>query len=136
MCAKLHTVAPSNNGYCVTWRHHCIIACSCHVYMGVILRAHPVHGELHIQCNANREVATETSYTVVRTISTFARIILLVESYKTINKSISFLCRTGNQSSFQLGTKFHYTPKRNILPWFFRQNLAWTSAANNQFLKM
>jgi len=26
--------------------------------MGVILRAHPVRGELHIQRNANREVAT------------------------------------------------------------------------------
>jgi len=27
--------------------------------MGVILRAHPVRGESHIQHNANREVATE-----------------------------------------------------------------------------
>jgi len=26
--------------------------------MGVVLRAHPVRGESHIQCNANREVAT------------------------------------------------------------------------------
>jgi len=26
--------------------------------MGVILRAHPVHGEYHIQSSANREVAT------------------------------------------------------------------------------
>jgi len=26
--------------------------------MGVILRAHPVRGESHIQYNANREVAT------------------------------------------------------------------------------
>jgi len=28
------------------------------IYMGVILRAHPVRGEPHIQRNANREVAT------------------------------------------------------------------------------
>jgi len=35
-----------------------IIACSRHVYMGVVLRAHPVRGESHIQRNANREVAT------------------------------------------------------------------------------
>jgi len=40
-------------------RHdHSIVACSCHVYMGVILRAHPVRGESHIQRNNNREVAT------------------------------------------------------------------------------
>jgi len=37
---------------------HSIIACSCHIYMGVILRAHPVHGESHNQRNINREVAT------------------------------------------------------------------------------
>jgi len=30
-------------------------------YMGVILRAHPVRGESHIQRTANREVATAGS---------------------------------------------------------------------------
>ena len=30
------------------------IACSRHIYIGVVLRAHPVHSESHIQCNANR----------------------------------------------------------------------------------
>jgi len=45
----------------ITCHDHSIIACSCHVsYMGVILRAHPVRGEAHIQRNANREVATVT----------------------------------------------------------------------------
>ena len=39
-------------------RDHVIIACSRHIYMGVILRAHPVRGESHIQRNANREDAT------------------------------------------------------------------------------
>jgi len=34
------------------------IACLCHVYMGVILHAHPVCGESHIQRNTNWEVAT------------------------------------------------------------------------------
>jgi len=29
--------------------------------MGVVLRAHPVRGESHIQRNANREVATTSS---------------------------------------------------------------------------
>jgi len=36
---------------------HSNIACSHHIYMGVILHAHPVCGESYIQCNANREVA-------------------------------------------------------------------------------
>jgi len=39
-------------------RNHSFIACLCHIYMGVALHAHPVHGELHIQRNANGEVAT------------------------------------------------------------------------------
>jgi len=34
-------------------RYHSIIACSRHIYIGVILRAHPVRGESHIQRNAN-----------------------------------------------------------------------------------
>jgi len=32
-------------------RDHSIIACSRHVHMGVVLRAHPVRGESHIQRN-------------------------------------------------------------------------------------
>jgi len=54
MCAKLCTVAASNNR-----DHPCtaitVIACSRHI-CGVVLRAHPVHGESHIQRNG--EVAT------------------------------------------------------------------------------
>ena len=46
-CAKLHTAAASNN------RDHSVIACSCHIYVGVVLGTHPVHCGLHIQCNAN-----------------------------------------------------------------------------------
>jgi len=42
----------------ITCHDHSIIACSRHIYMGVILPAHPVRGESHIQCNANWEVAT------------------------------------------------------------------------------
>ena len=42
----------------ITWQDHSIIACSYHIYMGVILHAHPVRGELHIQRNAKRDVAT------------------------------------------------------------------------------
>jgi len=40
-------------------RNQSIIACSRHIYMGVILRALPVRGESHFQRNASREVATE-----------------------------------------------------------------------------
>ena len=29
-------------------RNHSIIACLCHIYMGVILHAHPIRGESHI----------------------------------------------------------------------------------------
>jgi len=42
----------------ITCHDHPIIACSRHMYMGVILHAHPVRGEPHIQRNANREIAT------------------------------------------------------------------------------
>jgi len=38
-------------------RDHSIVACSRQVYMGVVLRAHPVRGESHIQRNVNQEVA-------------------------------------------------------------------------------
>jgi len=37
---------------------HSIIACTPHIYVGSVLRTHPVRGESHIQRNANREVAT------------------------------------------------------------------------------
>ena len=56
ICAKLRTVAASNNIdhapqslYCCLFAPH---ICS------VVLRVHPVRGESHIQRNANREVAT------------------------------------------------------------------------------
>jgi len=39
-------------------RNHSIVACSCHGYMGVVLRAHSVRGEPRIQRNASGEVAT------------------------------------------------------------------------------
>ena len=45
-----------------TERDHSVIACSRHVYMGVILRTHPVLGEAHIQCNTNRDVAAVSAF--------------------------------------------------------------------------
>ena len=42
----------------IAWQDHSIIACSRHMYMGVILCAHPVRGESHMQRNASGEVAT------------------------------------------------------------------------------
>jgi len=56
MCAKLHTMAASNNRVDVPRSlYYCLFAP--HVYI-VVLHAHPVHGESHIQHNATREVVT------------------------------------------------------------------------------
>jgi len=56
ICAKLRTVAASNN------RDHMplslYIACLRHIYKVVILHAHPIRGESHNQHNATREVVT------------------------------------------------------------------------------
>jgi len=46
----------------ITRRNHSIISYSCHLYMGVVLRAHPVRGESYTQRNANGEVATMLCY--------------------------------------------------------------------------
>jgi len=45
-----------------TRQEHSIIACSCHISMIVVLRAHPIRGELHIKRNANGEVATSPPF--------------------------------------------------------------------------
>jgi len=42
----------------ITCHDHSIIACSRHIYMGVIHHAHPVCGDSHTQSNASGEVAT------------------------------------------------------------------------------
>jgi len=39
-------------------RDHSVIACLRHIYLGVILHAHPVCRESHNERNVNREVAT------------------------------------------------------------------------------
>jgi len=39
-------------------RNHSNVACSRHIYMGVILRAYLVRGESHIQRNAKKEFET------------------------------------------------------------------------------
>ena len=44
-----------------TCHDHSIIACSRHVYMGVVLCTNSVHGKPRIQRNASREVATPAS---------------------------------------------------------------------------
>ena len=54
MCAKLHTMAASKNRDHMPWSLY-YIARSCHIYIGGIVRAHPVRGESRIQRNANRE---------------------------------------------------------------------------------
>jgi len=55
-CAKLHTVAASNNrDHAPRSLYYCLF--SCHIYMGVVLHAHSVRGEPHIQHNASIEVA-------------------------------------------------------------------------------
>jgi len=56
MCAKLRTVAASNNGdHMPQSPYYCSFAP--HIY-GVVLRTHSVRDEPCIQCNTSREVAT------------------------------------------------------------------------------
>jgi len=45
----------------ITQQDDSIIACSCHMHMGIILHAHPLCDEPHIQCNTNQEVAKVSS---------------------------------------------------------------------------
>jgi len=54
LCSIIHKLVLAE----LTCHDHSIIACSRRIYMRVVLRAHPVCGESHIQRNANREVAT------------------------------------------------------------------------------
>jgi len=115
-CAKLHTVAASNNrDHKITLvitiskyyqlftsftsiirnhsprslhRDHSIIACSRHIYMGVIFCAHPICGESHIStqrqskgCNTtlgpvmlmNRKFDVSCKLDISRNLSTFPR---------------------------------------------------------------
>ena len=60
MCAKLRTVAASNN--IIMLAISLTIACLRYIYNGVILHAHPVRDESHNQRNTTREVATRDSY--------------------------------------------------------------------------
>jgi len=46
----------------ITCHDHSISACSCRIYVGVNLRAHPLRGESHIQRNANWEVAIQPRF--------------------------------------------------------------------------
>jgi len=48
--------------------------------MGAILRAHPVRGELHIQCRADREVATAPDINVTGGWRCAALVMLLIYS--------------------------------------------------------
>ena len=62
MCAKLSTVAARNNRVHVPQSlYYCLFAQHIRI---VVLRAHPVRGEPHIQRNATREVATVAVRTV------------------------------------------------------------------------
>jgi len=57
------TLAASNNRDQMPWSLVLYsIVCSHHIHVGGILCAHPVRGVLHIQRNANQEVATMSSW--------------------------------------------------------------------------
>jgi len=58
-CANLHAVAESINRDHAPWSLLLLVYA---IYMGVVLRAHPVHCESHIQCNINGEVTTLHEY--------------------------------------------------------------------------
>ena len=60
MCAKLHTVAASNNRDHVPQSLHYCLFVPC-IYI-VVLRTHPAHGESHIQRNATGEVVTTSPH--------------------------------------------------------------------------
>jgi len=55
ICAKLHTVAASNNGDHAPQSLLLLLVRATYIY--VVLSAHTVRGELHIQRNATGEVA-------------------------------------------------------------------------------
>jgi len=57
MCAKLRTAASNNRDY-ASESLLLLLARVTHIYTGVILHAHPVHGGSHNQHNATIEVAT------------------------------------------------------------------------------
>ena len=57
MCAKLRTMAASNNrDHARNLSYYCLLAPR--IYNGVILHAHPVRGESHNQRNTTGEVAS------------------------------------------------------------------------------
>jgi len=58
-CAKLHTVAASNNRDHPTRSLYYFLFAP-HIYLGFVLRAHSLWGESHIQRYANREIATKS----------------------------------------------------------------------------
>jgi len=61
MCAKLRTMAASNNGDHPTRSlYYCLFAPHTHIF---VLRAHPVRGESYNQRHTTGEVATITSPT-------------------------------------------------------------------------
>jgi len=71
MCAKLSSVAASNNrDHAPQSLYYCLFA----PHICVVLRAHPVRGESHIQRNANGEVATVCN--CLRAFSIFWRTVL------------------------------------------------------------
>jgi len=61
MCAKLRTVAASNNRNGASQSLLLLLARSRYVYNGIFLHAHPVRGESHNQLNAKAEAATRLS---------------------------------------------------------------------------
>jgi len=58
MCAKLRTVAASNNKDHASQSLLLLLARATYIINGVILHAHPVRGESHNQRNITGEVAT------------------------------------------------------------------------------
>jgi len=71
----------------ITRGDHFIIACSCHLHVGVILSAHPVRGESHIPHCADWEVAILAKNVLkFRTIVSNNEVLLKVNMTMTIKK--------------------------------------------------
>jgi len=95
----------------ITRHYHSIIACSRHIYLSVILLAHAVRGESHIQPNASGEVATIVSTFYKRFCrSLYEQIVALIQSRAwnfTNNKHLKLV------DAIKAGFIFHPKPGDN-----------------------
>jgi len=85
MCAKLRTVAASNNrDHARNLSYYCLLAL--HIYIGVILHAHPVRGESYNQRNTTGKVATLPLGKCAHVVLLYASQVLYARDSQTCSK--------------------------------------------------